>query len=243
MSKKAKSFLENIMKKYILENSNDAKRDFKEHKLFDKSVYVINPLSDGVSLEAVLNHIEEKLPPSLTANFENIYIGAFDEFSENGRDVNALYKDGTIYVSNIQDSESDMIDDIVHEIAHSLEERNYEEIYGDDQLENEFLGKRKFLHHILPDDKRANMVYFLNPSYDQNFDMYLYKELGYDMLRTLTSDLFYSPYAITALKEYWANGFENYFLQDRAKLRSLSPVLYQKIKNLVDSKKEERNGL
>jgi hypothetical protein len=63
------------------------------------------------------------------------------------------------------------------------------------------------------------------------------------MLRTLTSDLFYSPYAITALKEYWANGFENYFLQDRAKLKSLSPVLYQKIKNLVDSKKEERNGL
>ena len=231
------------MKKYILENSTEAKREFQEHNLFDKPAYVINPLPDGVSLRSVLDRIEQELSPALTANFDNIYVGAFDEFSKKGRALNALYKDRTIYVSNLQDSESDMLDDIVHEIAHSLEERNYEEIYGDGRLENEFLGKRKFLHHILPEDKRANMVYFLNPSYDENFDMYLYKDLGYDMLRTLTSELFYSPYAITALKEYWANGFENYFLQDRAKLRNISPVLYQKIKNLVDNKKEDKNGL
>ena len=241
MSKKAKSFLENIMKKYILENSNDAKRDFKEHKLFDKSVYVINPLSHGVSLESVLDHIEQKLPPSLTANFENIYIGAFDDFSEKGRALTALYKDGTIYVSNTQDSEADMIDDIVHEIAHSLERRNYEEIYGDESMENEFLGKRKYLYHVLPEDKRANMVYFLNPGYDEKFDMYLYREVGYELLRALTVNLFYSPYAITALKEYWANGFENYFLQDREKLKRISPILYQKIKTLVESKKEDKN--
>jgi len=231
------------MKKYILENSAQNKSEFKEYKLFDKPVYVINPISAGVSLDKVLHDIESKVPASLTANFDNIYIGTFEDFSRNGKNFNAIYKDGTIYVSNSQDNEEDMLDDIIHEIAHSLEERNREEIYGDQALENEFLGKRKFLHHILPLDKRANMVYFLNPSYDEQFDMYLYRDVGYETLRSLTSDLFYSPYAITALKEYWANGFENYFLKDRGRLKDLSPALYHKIKTLVDNKKEEKDGL
>ena len=130
------------MKKYILENSVRAKNDFKEYKLFDKPVYVINPLPDGVSLRKVLRSLEASISPALTDNFDNIYVGAFSAFSKDGKDFNAIYKDGTIYVSNSQDDEEDMLDDIIHEIAHSLEERNREEIYGDQTLENEFLGKR-----------------------------------------------------------------------------------------------------
>lgn len=241
MLKQAISCSKNTMKKYIQENSFKSRDAFKEYTLFDKPVYLLQPLDDGVDLEVVLSIISQKIPQSLTDNFENIYIGNFKDFSEDGKYFNALYKDGTIYVSNEQDDESDMTDDVVHEIAHSLEKSNHDEIYGDQALENEFLAKRKYLHHLIPADTRANMVHFLNPHYDENFDMYLYKDLGYELLRGLTANLFYSPYAITSGAEYWANGFEHYFLGDRQKLKDISPILYNKIKNLVDAKKEENN--
>jgi hypothetical protein len=229
------------MKKHIQDNNEKIKQEFKEHTLFGKPVYVLQPLSPPADLDVVLSAIGAKIPQSLADNFDNIYIGEFDDFSENGKHFNALFKDGTIYISNDQDNAEDMIDDVVHEIAHSLEGRNYDEIYGDGGLENEFLAKRKYLYHILPSSKRANMVYFLNPEYDESFDMYLYRDLGYDFLRGATAGLFYSPYAITALKEYWANGFEHYFLGDERKLKAMSPILHNKIKALVDAKEEEKN--
>lgn len=231
------------MKKYIQESSEKVQGDFKEYYLFDKPVYILNALPDAIDIKSALKTIEDKIFRSLTDNFENIYIGEFEDFEDEGPAFNALYKDGTIYLSNKQDDAADMIDDIVHEIAHSLEKNNYEEIYGDQALEKEFLAKRKYLYHMSPSKKRANLVYFLNPDYDVKFDMYLYKDLGYDLLRVLSSELFYSPYAITALKEYWASGFENYFLGDRKKLKDISPILYNKITNFIEFKKEENNEL
>ena len=79
------------------------------------------------------------------------------------------------------------------------------------------------------------MLYFKNPIYNFKFDEFMYNNIGYDKLRTLSSSLFYSPYAITSLREYWANGFENYLLGDREKLRDLSPVLYAKITNVLNN--------
>lgn len=231
------------MKKYILESSATVQGEFKEYALFDKPVYVLNKLPDNVDLSHVLKTIESKIFRFLTDNLENLYVGQFNDFEPDGRHFNALYKDGTIYLSNTQDDNDDMIDDIVHEIAHSLEKSNHEEIYGDQGIEKEFLAKRKYLYHVAPPKKRANLVHFLNPEYDESFDMYLYRDLGYDLLRTVSSELFYSPYAITSLKEYWANGFEHYFLGDRKKLADISPILYNKIVNLIEFKKEENDEL
>ena len=67
-----------------------------------------------------------------------------------------------------------------------------------------------------------------------DLDQHLYKGIGYDKLRTISSGLFYSPYAITALREYWVNGFENYLLGDKPKLKELSPVLYGIIDSFFD---------
>ena len=66
----------------------------------------------------------------------------------------------------------------------------------------------------------------------------MYSDIGYDKLRLITPELFYSPYAITSLREYWANGFENYLLGDRAALKDISPVLYRKIYNLFEKIEE-----
>ena len=60
-----------------------------------------------------------------------------------------MYKDGAIYISNDQDNPEDMLDDIVHEIAHSLETPYGGIIYGDTKVEKEFSFKRMKLYRIL----------------------------------------------------------------------------------------------
>jgi hypothetical protein len=48
----------------------------------------------------------------------------------------------------------------------------------------------------------------------------------------MTRGLFVSAYACTSLREYFANGFEEFYLGDRNYLNTISPKLYSKIKNL-----------
>ena len=138
-----------------------------------------------------------------------------------------------IYVSNDQDSNQDMIDDIVHEIAHSVEERYTQIIYNDEELKSEFLAKRIRLHAILdaygyePSEKLRRVYH-----YDKEIDMYFYKEVGYEAMWNFINGLFPSPYATTALREYFATGFENYFMGDRSQLKKICPVLYSKLEDL-----------
>ena len=84
------------------------------------------------------------------------------------------------------------------------------------------------------DKNEYNLQTYIDPGYNYKFDQYLYRDIGYDKLRTISSSLFYSPYAITSLREYWANGFENYLLGNRQKLKDLSPILYTKIEKIND---------
>ena len=59
-----------------------------------------------------------------------------------------------------------MVDDIIHEIAHAVEEIAGSEIYGDDKIEIEFLGKRKRLESILKNEYYDVSQYdFLNSKY------------------------------------------------------------------------------
>ena len=53
-----------------------------------------------------------------------VKIGTYPEMIE--RQFNALYKDGVLYISNIQADADDMLDDIIHEISHAVEENNYD---------------------------------------------------------------------------------------------------------------------
>ena len=74
---------------------------------------------------------------------------------------------------------------------------------------------------------------FENPEFDKDFDEYLHKEVGYPVLINLTLGLYNSPYAATSLKEYWASGFEEYILGDRGIIKSISPILFEKIEEIV----------
>ena len=59
--------------------------------------------------------------------------------------------------------------------------------------------------------------------------MFLYQDVGYALLTTLTMGLFVSPYAATSLREYFATGFDKYYLEDRRYLKNISPILFEKI--------------
>ena len=75
-------------------------------------VYIKDPLvNENIDIEKVINRVEEIIPIHLLEEVEMVIIGWFDEFEK--RSVNAFYKDGALYVSNIQDNEEDIFDDIV----------------------------------------------------------------------------------------------------------------------------------
>ena len=229
------------MKEYIKESATRYK--IENLKFYNKPVHILKPITNNVKIAQVLSDIENKIPKYLTSNFEVVYVGDFDMFHDMGRSYNAAFKDGAIYVTNEQDDYDDLIDDIVHEMAHSIERQSkYNDIiYDDGLIEKEFLGKRKHLFYML-DEPMERMLDYINPEYDKNFDNYLYKNIGYGKLRGATHSLFFSPYAITALKEYWANGFENYVVgdyDDRKKLKEISPELFKKIKQILNLNDEE----
>ena len=78
--------------------------------------------------------------------------------------------------------------------------------------------------------------HFQDPDYSQELDSYLYGQVGYSLLDLLSSSIFYSPYAITSLREYFANGFEAFFYyKDTSFLRRACPELYKKLYNLLEN--------
>ena len=110
-------------------------------------VWSDDPLPEYISLSAVINKIEKIIPPAYFRYIHAVKIGTYSEMID--REINAMYKDGVLYVSNLQADETDMLDDIIHEIAHAVEENNSEIIYEDETIMVEFLGKRKRLLDIL----------------------------------------------------------------------------------------------
>ena len=221
------------MKEYITEGVDKARKILKQYDIHGKPFVFVEPFKSDINLDYIKKTIETLTPDFFFDNVDGFFVGYADEFFKGDREYNAMFKDGAIYLSPDQDNEKDLLDDILHELAHAVEKRNEEEIYGDGRLEREFLAKRNTLYHLL-DDENYDIEDYENPEYDYKFDQHLYKGIGYDKLRTISSGLFYSPYAITALREYWANGFENYLLGNKNKLKELSPVLYDKIDSFFE---------
>ena len=225
------------MKEYIIEGMKKSKNKLKTYKVYGVPFVFAQPFEREINLDYIKNKIETLIPEYFFDNVDSFFVGYVEEFFKDGREYNAMYKDGAIYLSPDQDNERDLLDDILHEVAHAVEKKNEDKIYGDGRVEREFLAKRRHLYYLLG-DKEYGMEAYENPEYNYDFDQHLYKNIGYDYLRGASAELFYSPYAITALREYWANGFENYLLGSRGKLKEISPVLYQKIDSFFDFKEK-----
>ena len=219
----------NNIEDYILESYNKHLKDRKEETIFGSiTAYIVDELPEHIDLQSVLKKIENLIPEHLTYSIDAIYIEHLEEFDN--RSVNAVYKNSSIYVTNFQDDEADMIDDIIHEIAHSAENMFKKQLYADENIQKEFLGKRKRLLDLLRQEGYTEYeAAFNNADYSLAFDTYLHQTVGYPLLRALTQGLFLSPYSVTSLREYFAIGFEEYFIRDEAYLRKVSPQLYEKI--------------
>ena len=203
-------------------------------------IFIDHPFVNEVDVEKTISRLISLVPEHLLTNVNRIKIGNYKELLD--RDLTAMYKDSTIYVTNQVADEEDLIDDLIHEISHSVEEIYNDMIYSDGKISKEFISKRKKLHFIL-----KNMNYdlsdynFLDVEYDLDFDNFLYKNVGYPTLRQFTSGLFYSPYAATCLREYFANGFESFYMkEDLARLKKISPALYEKLLYLLNLGEEKK---
>tara|TARA_R110000787_G_scaffold71112_1_gene158267 strand:+ start:2988 stop:3524 length:537 start_codon:yes stop_codon:yes gene_type:complete len=168
---------------------------------------------------------------------EMIIIGDFKEFHE--RSINAFYDSGAIYVSNLQDDNEDIYDDLIHEYAHAVEEEYGYFIYNDRKIYKEFLRKRRHLYQILwKMGFKAPKAFFDNVEFDQEFDDFLYKKVGYLTLDNALQGLFLSSYAATSLREYFATAFTDFYMESNHKfLKTVSPELYEKIMLLQSTEK------
>ena len=80
---------------------------------------------------------------------------------------------------------------------------------------------------------------FMEPEYNEEFDMLLHQKIGYEKLSNILTGVFISPYAATSLREYFATGFTEFYLHpdEHGFLKKISPELYKKLITLQDSEK------
>ena len=221
-----------------IKESMKRSRRMKDHfSLNGVSVIIKDALPQEVNLEFVLNYISARVPFYLTQNIEIIYVGKFPEMEE--REINAFYENDAIYVTNEQEEEMDMIEDIIHEISHAVEQNNQEFIYESGQLQREFLGKRRALSNLLSQKFKVPADFDIDVEYDRAIDDFLFRDVGYDALNQICVGIFPSAYACTSVSEYWAKGFEELFIGETTDLKQMCPVLYRTLALLIKELKDE----
>ncbi len=201
-----------------------------EYYIYNIPVFVMGEPQESVNIPSFCQNVEELLPVRLLRNVEVVYIGNFKDL----RGKNAAFDSDSIYMSLEEPTNFDMLANFIHEVGHSLAVDQGWQIY-DDRLTSEFLSKRKRLRSMLESEGfEIDPLLYDSTEYSKEFDYFLAKEVGYPLLLNLTMGLFVSPYGATSLREYFANGFEKYFLDSPQVVNKISPVLYSKIESILD---------
>ena len=104
--------MSNNMKSFINKASQESQKNQKHFRIFGTiDLFVLDALPKEINILKVIEEVEEKIPFHLTNEIEVFYIGNFKEFQE--KQVNAMFKNGAIYITNDQDNIPDMVDDII----------------------------------------------------------------------------------------------------------------------------------
>jgi len=226
---------------YIKE-SNKKAQDRNEYMLFNVPVYVINKFPSNIKINNILDSVKDIINKKYLDGLETIYIGDFKDL--NRRDIQSMLKDDAIWISsnNVKNviTEPLVVENIIHEIAHLLEEKYQSQIYGDRKLEREYNSKKNRLFHLLKNEEYdIDLELFFSDDMLKEFDNFLYKVVGYDKISLLTAGLFLSPYSITTIREYFASGMLDYLTNDNSYIDEISPVLYSKIKQIEEKLSNE----
>tara|TARA_Y100000592_G_scaffold97128_1_gene167117 strand:+ start:1417 stop:2082 length:666 start_codon:yes stop_codon:yes gene_type:complete len=221
------------MRQYILEKVNNSPNFIKFNGI---EIEIKDQLPKDFDLKAILKNIEKTIPSHFFKNLEKITIEDNKEFKE--RSISAIYSDNSFIISPKQKNANDLLDDIVHELAHHVETLFVKEIYSDDKIKNEFIKKRHELKfEIQAEGYWVEDYDFDNIKFDKSFDTFLYSRLGRNMISMVTAGIFIRPYAAISLREYFATGFEAYYLGKQNELEKISPMLYDKINDLSTNNK------
>ena len=219
--------------KWINESMKRSRKLKDQYSMRGTQIYVNDQPPEHINLEFVFDYIAARVPKKLLDSVDVIYVGQFPEFEE--RDINAFYDSGAIFITNDQEDDQDMIDDIIHEIAHAVEERYNDFIYSDSSIEREFMAKRETLFNLCQSyDLYPPKSMLVNSDFDQVIDDYLYLEVAYDVINDLVNGLFISAYAATSLSEYYARSFEEWVFGHRDQVKKLSPALYNIFEDLFE---------
>ena len=220
------------MIKYIVESATAAQKRNRDYEIFGRVTVKLNDfLPDHVSIKDVIKAIESRIPEHVLYDVDAVYIGNCKPLED--RQVDSIYVSGSILVSPEQASNKDLFNTLIHEFAHAIEETAKDFIYGDGDVGTEFLNKRNRLYSMLKDDYKVSKKQFLNVNFDQSMDDFLSKEIGYNNLDLMTNGLFLSPYGATSLREYFANGFEHYYIEGPQRVQLLSPAVYHKVRGII----------
>ncbi len=200
-------------------------------------------IPDNVNVSKVLTTFRGSLPRGYFKKLNGIKVIDLEEFDQ--RNISAKYSadDKTLYISaERQDSNSDMLDDLMHEMGHHAETLYGDFIYGDNAIKDEFLMKRMQLRFELGSDGYDYTQFdFKNTEFDPELDVYLYKRVGKEKLKMMTAGIFVRPYQSLSIREYFAVGFEQYYLGNHKTLHRDCPVLYKRVEELdLKVKKESR---
>ena len=203
--------------------------------IFGIDVSIKDELSTTIDVASVIKKLFKMLPSHLLVNIKAIKIGKFDFLEK--RKIQAMYKDSIIYSTSDNTSSEDLLDNLIHEVAHSVEEVYEKEIFSDGEIKKEFLKKREILFNKLREKGYSISIdKAMNPNFDPTFDEFLYRQVGYKTMSAITPNLFYSPYGCTSIREYFANGFEAFYMRkDTSRLKKVSPKLFFKLTQITDS--------
>lgn len=205
-----------------------------EYRIGDTVILIKNKFTGDFEIDSVIETVK-RLPYSILSVADSICIGDFPFLKK--KQIEAIYNDRMIYITNKQDSAQQFMKNLIHELAHGCEEYYYYDIYSDHSIKDEFISKRIKMYEIMTaygyDEFKKES--YLNADYEEAFDEYLYKTVGYDKLGSLVRGIFLSPYAATSLREYFANGFEKYFLEGDKEIDRVCPALNSKL-NLFTEK-------
>ena len=205
-------------------------KEYFEYYIYNTPIFVMKETKEPVNIVDFCREVEACLPFALLQNVEVVYVGQFKELE----DRNAMFANGGIYMTSDEPTTFDMVENFIHEVAHSLESKYGTFIY-DNALVEEFKGKRALLRHLLDGEGyHINPLLYSFAEYNEKFDNFLANKVGYPVLLPLTVGLFVSPYGATSIQEYFANGFEKYFLDNPRTVRDISPVLYRKIEEIIN---------
>jgi hypothetical protein len=213
------------LREYIVEKMETTPKIFS---FAGARVEQVDELPPGLDCQSIFKKVEDALPAKFLQGLKKVRIEDREDFKK--RNLSALYDDDVLYISPNFSDDGSVFNDIIHEIAHHIETLYPGFIYDDGKIVHEFLKKRHEVEFELKTEGYWTEGYdFEDINYNEQLDHFLYKKVGPNMLRLVTTGSFIRPYAAVSVREYFATGFEAYYLGQKEKLDKISPMLYDKI--------------